>query len=77
MTEHRIHGSVSLVAYFKLIDLSILELNIAILHCMFSEIKNAVYLSDVIAFFVHISYLKRFSNDDRKNRYDPTYPLLL
>jgi hypothetical protein len=42
-TEHRIHGSVSLVAYFKWIDLSILKLNIAILHCMFSEIKNAVY----------------------------------
>jgi hypothetical protein len=44
-TEHRIHGCVSLVAYFKWIDLSILELNIAILHCMFSEIKNAVYIS--------------------------------
>jgi hypothetical protein len=41
-TEHRIHESVSLVAYFKCIDLSILELNIAILRCMFSEIKNAV-----------------------------------
>jgi hypothetical protein len=34
-TEHTIHRSVS--------DLSILELNIAILHCMFSEIKNEVY----------------------------------
>jgi hypothetical protein len=42
-TEHRIHESACLVAYFKCIDLSILELNIATLHYMFSKIKNAVY----------------------------------
>jgi hypothetical protein len=54
----------SLVAYFKLIDLSILELNIAILHCMFSEIKNAVYTTknhqthwDLL--FKHLLDLKR------------------